>query len=103
MYCGEKLTCTGSLKFRRFELPVFGGVKLYEGQVDDSDGDMHKIIGEIVRNKKDPGKLALRNLSDTVWKVTLPDNSSRTVDNGGVMPLIKGFVLSIDTAEGTVN
>ncbi len=102
MYCGGPLTCRGGIKFKRFEVPAYGGVKLYDGQVSETEGDFHKLVGEIVRNKKDPSKLALRNLTENVWNVRLPDNSVKSVDPNGVMPLIKDFVVNIGNAEGTV-
>ena len=102
MYCGGQLTCTDSIKFKRFELPAFGGAKLYEGMTGDTDGDFHKIIGEVVRNKKDPSKHALRNLSTQTWSVKLPDNSVRNVEPNGIMPINRGFVLTIGKSEGTV-
>lgn len=102
MYCGGQLTCTSSIKFKRFELPSFGGAKLYEGMTGDTDGDFHKIIGEVVRNKKDPSKHALRNLSNQTWSVKLPDNSVRNVEPNGIMPINMGYVLTIGKSEGTV-
>ncbi|MBQ1339462.1 MAG: hypothetical protein IIY35_02430, partial [Ruminococcus sp.] len=47
-------------------------------------------------------KLALRNLTKNSWNVKLPDNTVRTVEPDGVMPLIKDFVVNIGSAEGTV-
>ena len=102
MYCGGQLICTDSIKFKRFELPAFGGAKLYEGMASDTEGDFHKIIGEVVRNKKDPSKHALRNLTNDTWSVKLPDNTVKTVDPQGIMPINKGFVLTIGRSEGTV-
>ena len=102
MYCGGQLTCTESIKFKRFELPSFGGAKLYEGMTGDTDGDFHKVIGEVVRNKKDPSKHALRNLTNDTWNVKLPDNTVKTVKPQGIMPINKGFVLTIGRSEGTV-
>ena len=102
MYCGGQLTCTESIKFKRFELPAFGGAKLYEGMASDTEGDFHKIIGEVVRNKKDPSKHALRNLTQQTWNVKLPDNTVKTVDPNGIMPINKDFVLTIGRSEGTV-
>ena len=102
MYCGGQLTCTESIKFKRFELPAFGGAKLYEGMTGDTEGDFHKVIGEVVRNKKDPSKHALRNLTQDTWSVKLPDNTVKTVDPNGIMPINKGFVLTIGRSEGTV-
>ena len=102
MYCGGQLTCTESIKFKRFELPAFGGAKLYEGMASDTEGDFHKIIGEVVRNKKDPSKHALRNLTQQTWNVKLPDNTVKAVEPNGIMPINKGFVITIGRSEGTV-
>ena len=102
MYCCGQLTCTDSIKFKRFELPAFGGAKLYDGMASDTEGDFHKIIGEVVRNKKDPSKHALRNLSDQTWSVKLPDNTVKNVEPQGIMPINKDYVLTIGRSEGTV-
>lgn len=102
MYCSGELTCLNVIKFKRFELPVYGGVKLYDGQVGSSDGNFHEVIGEIVRNKKNPEKLGLRNGSSSVWSVKLPDNTVKTVEPDGVMPVIAGFELTIGSSSATV-
>lgn len=102
MYCGGQLTCTDSIKFKRCELPAFGGNLLYEGMTGDADGNFHRVIGEVVRNKKDPSKHALRNLSDSSWSVKLPDGTVKTVEPGGIMPINRDFVLTIGKNEGTV-
>lgn len=102
MYCGGQLTCTESIKFKRFELPAFGGAKLYEGMLGDTDGGFHKVAGEVVRNKKDQSKHGLRNLSDQTWSVRLPDGTVKTVEPDGIMPINKDYVLTIGKNEGTV-
>lgn len=102
MYCGGQLTCYSSIKFKRFEVPVYGGVKLYTGQLSGSDEDFHEIIGEIVKNRKNPDKLGLRNLSNAVWNVKLPDNTIKTVEPGSVMPANPGFELTIGNSTGTI-
>ncbi len=102
MYCGGQLTCLNSIKFKRFEVPVYGGVKLYEGQVSSTDEDFHYAVGEIVRNRKNPDKLGLRNLTQDVWSVKLPDNTVKTVAPDGIMPIIQGFELTIGNSTGTV-
>lgn len=102
MYCGSPLTCNSQLKFKRFDVPVYGGVKVYEGQLGDTDGDFHKAAGEIVRNKKDPTKHALRNLTEQIWSVKLPDNTVRTVEPNGIVPLNKDFEITIGKNTGIV-
>lgn len=102
MYCGGQLTCLNSIRFRRFEIPVYGGVKIYTGQISDTGGDFHKLAGEIVRNKKNPDKLGLRNLTDSTWSVKLPDNSVKTVEPDGIMPVLPGFEINVGSATGTV-
>lgn len=102
MYCGGQLTCYNSLKFKRFEIPAYSGVKVYSGQVNETEDDFHKIIGEIVQNRKNPDKLGFRNLTDSIWNVKLPDNTVKTVDSGGIMPIIPDFEVLIGSSSGTV-
>lgn len=102
MYCGGQLVCLNSIRFKRFEVPAYGGVKLYQGQVSSSDENFHIAIGEIVRNRKNPDKLGLRNLTGDVWSVKLPDNTVKTVEPNGIMPIIQGFELTIGNSSGTV-
>ena len=102
MYCGGQLTCLNSIRFRRFEIPVYGGVKIYTGQISDTGGDFHQLAGEIVRNRKNPDKLGLRNLTDSTWSVKLPDNSVKTVEPDGIMPVLPGFEINVGSASGTV-
>jgi hypothetical protein len=102
MYCGGPLTCTSQLKFKRCEVPVYGGVKVYECQLGDGNDGFHSIVGEIVRNKKDPNKHALRNMTEQVWNVKLPDNSVRAVEPNGIVPLNKDFEITIGRNTGIV-
>ena len=102
MYCGGPLTCTSQLKFKRCEVPVYGGVKVYECQLGDGNDGFHGIVGEIVRNKKDPNKHALRNMTEQVWNVKLPDNSVRAVEPNGIVPLNKDFEITIGRNTGIV-
>lgn len=102
MYCGADLRCSGVIRFKRFDVPAFGGVKVYDGQISETEGDFHNVVGEVVRNRKDPDKLALRNLTETSWSVRLPDGSSRAVEPNSVMPLMKDFEVTIGRSSGTV-
>lgn len=102
MYCGDQLTCLNSLKFKRFEIPAYGGVKIYAGQTSKAEESFHTVIGEIVRNKNNPEKLGVRNLSDIRWSVKLPDNTVKTVEPDGIMPVIEGFELTVGNSTGTV-
>ncbi len=102
MYCGHPLNCVSSIKFKRFEIPVYGGVKLYAGQTGCTEDDFHTICGEILRNRKNPSKHGLRNLTELTWSVKLPDNSIKYVEPQGIMPIVSGYEITIEKSQGIV-
>lgn len=64
--------------------------KLYKIQTAISD-DYTSVTGEVIRNKKAPNLIGVRNLSGTQWTVTLPDGQQKLVGHDGVMPVFAGL------------
>ena len=78
------------LKAGRYLIPMVPEQKVYMCQVS-YENDYDKVVGEVVRNSKDPNRWGIRNLSGQQWSVTTTTGEVKIVDNGGVMPIIPGL------------
>ena len=53
--------------------------------------DCRTVTGEVVRNKKNPALWGIRNLSDSLWNVEMPDGTARDVLPHAVLPAFRGI------------
>lgn len=88
--CGKAIAKPCMLKAGRYLIPMVPEQKVYMCQVS-FENDYDKVVGEVVRNSKDPNLWGLRNLSGVQWTVTTSSGEVKNVDNGGVMPIIPGL------------
>lgn len=91
--CGKSFGIIGFIRCKSFDVPVFKGQVLYKYQIDPSSNDIETIIARIVSNPKDHSLMGLQNLSKETWKVRLPDQSERVLEEGKVVPLKNGFII----------
>ena len=76
-----------TLKVGRFTIPLVAGQTIYDCQVTgQTDYDLK--AGEVVAKN---GQLGILNKSVFPWTVTLPDNSTKVVNNGNGMPVRAGL------------
>ena len=61
-----------------------------------SEQDKNLITAEVI---KKGGTIGLRNLSNTIWTVILPDGSTRIINNGDDMPGKAGFKIRFGQEE----
>ena len=92
--CGRKYA---TLKFsnRDYRTPIFVGRKLYMCDAVPGSDDFSTVVGEIVENKIQKGVLGIKNMSDKVWKVRMPDGSNHEVVSGKGFPLWAGVTADI--------
>ena len=57
--------------------------------------DFSTVVGEVVENKIQKGVLGIKNMSDKVWKVKMPDGSIHEVGSGKGFPLWAGVSADI--------
>jgi hypothetical protein len=76
-------------------VPVnYDGYKFNFIDVPGSD-DFSTVVGEVVENKIQKGVLGIKNMSDKVWKVKMPDGSTHEVGSGKGFPLWAGVSADI--------
>lgn len=88
--CGKNIVKPSVLKLGKYTIPLVPEQKIYQCQTS-SENDYNKIVGEVIRNPKDPNKWGLRNLSGTQWTVSTSAGEAKLVDNNGAMPIIPGL------------
>ena len=74
---------------------LFDGAKLFNDDVE--------CIGEVVRNKVNPGLFGLKNLSGEAWSFTLPNGQEKTAAPGSAVPVFNETVLDIGGVSGQIN
>ena len=71
-------------------VPLVPGQKIYQCQVS-LENDYNKVVGEVIRNPKDPNKWGLRNLSGSQWTINTSSGDVKLIENDGAMPIISGL------------
>ena len=102
--CGRKIPRPPMLNCHngKYMLPLFPGVRLYRCHVDKLSDDYCEVIGEVVRNPKNPGVWGLRNLSDMVWNAETQDGEIRPVGRGQIAPVMQIKALHFPNGTGIV-
>ena len=94
IHCNETINIQ-VLKIGRFSIPLVDKQKIYSCLVS-SEQDKNLITAEVI---KKGGSIGLRNLSNTIWTVILPDGSTRIINNGDDMPAKAGFKIRFGQEE----
>lgn len=94
IHCNETINIQ-VLKIGRFSIPLVDKQKIYSCMVS-SEQDKNLITAEVI---KKGGTIGLRNLSNTIWTVILPDGSTRIINNGDDMPAKAGFKIRFGQEE----
>lgn len=75
------------------------GEKLYECQTGKNLFDTETVTGLIVENSKRKGLYGIKNVSNGCWRGLYPDNSTREIENGQVIPIWSGMTIRFVTGE----
>lgn len=87
VWCQKPAPAFNALKVGRFTIPLVTGQTIFDCQVTgQTDYDLK--AGEVVAKN---GQLGILNTSAYPWTVTLPDNSTKVVNNGNDMPVREGL------------
>lgn len=85
-----------------FCLSLFPGIKLYRCHTDRDSDDFKKIVGEVIRNPKNPAIWGLRNLSDEVWQVETKDGNVKNIGKNEVLVVTKAKQIHFPNCIGTI-
>ena len=104
--CGKKRRIPAHLQFKKFDIPLYPGSKLYACQSIMDSEDFRTETAEVIINPKDPKILGIKNLSDAVWTVTGADGARVQKKKGEVARIANGAVIDFGryhTAEIVAN
>jgi serine/threonine protein kinase len=87
--CKRKLDKPLMLKIGRNKLVMYPGQKSYVCHTKSGSDDFTTITGEVIQNKNNPNLWGLRNLSPDTWLCTMPDGTTKNVNNNEVVPVFK--------------
>ena len=93
--CGTHYQPPLALHLGKQRILLFDGAKLFTDDVE--------CIGEVVRNKVNPGLFGLKNLSGEAWSFTLPNGQEKTAAPGSAVPVFNETVLDIGGVSGQIN
>ena len=101
--CGLKIQKPPVLSSQnRYKVALFPGIKLYRCHTDRDSDDFKKIVGEVIRNPKNPAIWGLRNLSDEVWQVETKDGNIKNIGKNEVLVVTKAKQIHFPNCIGII-
>lgn len=91
--CGKGLPPYHILKVKKYNVVLAPNQKIYPCHITGGD-DYKEVKGQIITSKNNPNLLGLKNDSDKVWNVTLPDGEVRSYDKGAVVKIGRGLKIN---------
>lgn len=70
-----------------YKVPIYEGCKLYACVTERACDDFKRVTGEVVENRLKKGMLGIKNLSNDVWNVKMPDGNFYHIEPGKGFPL----------------
>jgi hypothetical protein len=63
-----------------YRIPIYQNARLYACITETACDDFSRITGEVIENRLKKGMLGIRNMSDKVWDVKMPDGNFYHID-----------------------
>ncbi len=96
--CGRDISRPPVLKVKKYNVAMQPGAKVYACHTDADSDDFAAEEGEVISGRNAPGMIGLRNGSERVWTVTLPNGRSLQYEKGKVIKIVKD--INIDFGNG---
>lgn len=87
--CGTKYSQPLKIDFKDYDVFLLPQTKLYECHTDIDSDNYELVTGEVVQNKTNPSLWGVRNLSDNIWNITMPDGNKKQIAPKSVLPIFK--------------
>lgn len=87
--CATKYTAPLKINFKNYTVFLLPQTKIYECHTNLNSDNYELITGDVVQNKNNSGLWGIRNLSDNVWNIKMPDGKTKTITNNSVAPIFK--------------
>lgn len=91
--CNKMITIPNAIKFSKETLPLYPGTKIMLWNVNSWKNDVETVLGEVIQNPKNKDLFGIKNLSDIIWKISLPNGEQKSVEKNKVVPIKKGFII----------
>lgn len=75
------------------------GEKLYECRTGRKPFDYQTVTGIVVENKKQKGLYGIKNVGENTWQGMYPDQSTREITKGQVLPIWNNMMIRFETGE----
>lgn len=98
--CGSKMRKPLSLICKDFEIVLCPGKNITELHTDD--GDYTKIVGTVVQNKNNSKLWGVRNVSEKLWIIILPNGEEKTIIQNEVVPVLKDVIITFGNRKTTI-
>ena len=90
------------IKKREITIPLYENAKIYIHEVNEQESDytpenITKVIGVVVRNKKDPNIYGIKNLSDFPWYRRTPGGKDITCNPGDGVVIAENNTIKFGT------
>ncbi len=70
-----------------YRIPLFVGAKLYASLTENGCDEFNRVTGEVIENRLQKGMLGIKNVSNDVWSVKLPDGKFYNIEPGKGFPI----------------
>ena len=70
-----------------YRIPVYQDARLYACVTETACDDFGRITGEIIENRLKKGMLGIRNMSNNVWDVKMPDGNFYHIERERGFPI----------------
>lgn len=98
--CGRKIKRFPILKVKRYQVVMAPENKVYACHVLHDSDDFMDERGEIIMSRMDSSVIGLKNNSDQVWNVLLPNGINKSYAQGQVIRIERG--IKIDFGYGNI-
>jgi serine/threonine protein kinase len=89
--CNRTFNVPAYLKFQDYNVPLLPGVNLYRCHTQANSENFKEVTAEVILNKKEPGAMGLRNLSDAAWYYTGADDQQISKKKDEVIRIKSGI------------
>lgn len=79
---------------RSFRMPLYMGCRIFDCEINPYSDDFLSVAGVLVENKIRPGLLGIKNCSEKIWKVKMPDGVFHEVNPGKGFPVWNGLEIN---------
>lgn len=99
--CGEKMITLG-FSNKDWRIPLYRGCRFYDCEITAGSDDFQTVCAEVVENRSKPGVLGIKNCSDKVWKVKMPDGVIYDIPGGMGFPIWENLEIDFGTVKAQI-